>query len=155
MHQNVVTPVFCIKMGALNKVNTVPKLVPISYFSSSFSKMQKLWNTTQKECYAVYRLIQKFSFYLAGTKCILYCDYKPLAPFFTMGMSSPVLDRWVLELQQFDIQFKHIQGKKNVVADMISRLISLGLYQDNDNTDLAKTDVDIVDNNMEEVHAIE
>ena len=43
---------------------------------------------------------------------MLYCDPMPLAPFFTTGMSSPVLDQWALELQQFDIQFKHILGKK-------------------------------------------
>ena len=83
----------------LEEANTVPKLVPIAYFSRLFSKMQQVWNTTQKECHVVYRSIQKFSFYLAGTKCILYCGHKPLAPFFTMGMSRPVLDCWVLELQ--------------------------------------------------------
>ena len=42
-----------------------------------------------------------------------------------------------------------------MVTNAISRLRTLGLYQDNDNTDLAKTDDDIVDNVMEEVHAIE
>ena len=42
-----------------------------------------------------------------------------------------------------------------MVADAISRLRTLGLYQDNGNTDLAKTDDDIVDNTVEEVHAIE
>ena len=117
--------------------------------------MQKLWNTTQKESYTIYRSIQKFSFYLAATKCILYCDHKPLTPFFTMGISSLVLDHWALELQQFNIQFKHISGKKNVVANAISRLRTLGLYQCNGNTDLAKRDDDIVDSIMEDVHAIE
>ena len=92
---------------------------------------------------------------MAGTKHILYCDHKLLAPFFTMGMSSLVLDHWALELQQFDIQFKHISGKKNVVADAISRLRPLGLYQENGNTDLAKRDGVTVDNIMEVVHAIE
>ena len=72
-----------------------------------------------------------------------------------MGMSSPILGHWVLELQQFDIQFEHTSGKKNIVADAISRLRTLGLYQDNDNNDLAKMDYDMVDNIIEEVHAIE
>ena len=72
--------------------NVEPNLVPIEYFSCSFNKTQQLWNTTQKECYTVYWSIQKFSFYLAGTKCTLYCDHKLLVPFFTTGMSSPVLN---------------------------------------------------------------
>ena len=58
--------------------NAVPHLVPIAYFSSSFSKTQQLWNITQKECYTVCQWIQKFSFYLAGTKCTLYCNHIPL-----------------------------------------------------------------------------
>ena len=62
-----------------------------------------------------------------------YCNHKPLVPFSTTGMSSLVLDMWVLELQQYNIKFQHIQGKKNVVADAISQLRILGLYQDNDN----------------------
>ena len=67
-----------------------------------------------------YLSIQKCAFYLTGASCPLYCDHKPLAPFFTAGMSSTVLDRWALEFQQFNIKFQHIQGKKNVVADAIS-----------------------------------
>ena len=70
-------------------------------------------------------------------------------------MSSPVLDHWALELQQFDIQFEHISGKKNVVADAISQLETLGLYQDNGNDNKATTDDDVVKNIVEEVHAIE
>ena len=37
--------------------NVEPNPVPIAYFSGSFSKTQQLWNTTQKECYAVYQSI--------------------------------------------------------------------------------------------------
>ena len=84
-----------------------------------------------------------------------YCDHKPLTPFFSTGMSSPVLNHWALELQQFDIQFKHILSKKNVVAGAISWLRTLDLYQDNGNDNIAITDNDLVEKIVEEVHAIE
>ena len=58
-----------------------------------------------------------------------------------------------LELQQCDIKFQHIQGKRNVVADAISRLRTLGLYQDNDNEDVPSAIEDIVKNTIEEVHS--
>ena len=61
-------------------------LIPIAYFSGSFGSTQQLWNTTQKECYVVYQSIKKFAFYLAGFKCTLYCDHKPLVLFFTTGI---------------------------------------------------------------------
>ena len=119
-------------------------LIPIVCFSDSFGRTQQLWNTTKKECYTVYRSIQKFAFYLAGTICTLYCDHKPLTPFFTTNMSSPMLDRWVLELQQLDIEFQHIQGNRNIDADAISRLRTLGLYKENDNKDVTSTIKDVV-----------
>ena len=95
----------------------------------------------------------KIAFYLGGTMCTLYSDHKPLAAFFTTDMSSPVLDRWALELQQFDIKFKHIQGKRNIVANAVSHLKTLGLYQDNDNDDVPITTKDVIKNIIEEVHS--
>ena len=134
-------------------LGTEVNLIPIAYFFGSFGRTQQLWNTTQKECYAVYRSIQKFEFYLAGTKCTLYRDHKPLPPFFTPGMSTPVLDRWALELQQFNIKSQHIQGKQNVVADAISRLRALGLYGDNDNEDEPSTIDNVVKNIIKEINS--
>ena len=69
-----------------------------------------------------------------------------------MGMSSPLLDRWTLELQPFNIKFQHIQGKKNVVADVKSQLRTLGLYQNNGNEDIPVTTEDVIKNIIEEVH---
>ena len=51
-----------------------------------------------------------------------------------------------MELQQFNIKFQHIQGKKNVVADAISQLRTLGLYQDNGNKDIPLTTEDVIEN---------
>ena len=70
-------------------------------------------------------------------------------------MSSPVLDRWALDLQQFNIKLQHIQGKKNVVANAISRLRTLGLYRDNGNEDVPLTIEDVVKNIIEEIHYLD
>ena len=74
---------------------------------------------------------------------------------FHYGYVHSSIDCWALELQQFHIQFEHILGKKNVVADAISRLRTLGLYQDNGNDNLVEMDDNVVDNIIEAVHAIE
>ena len=44
-------------------------------------------------------------------------------------MSSHVLDRWALQLQQFNIKFNHIECKRNVVTDAMSRFKTLNLYE--------------------------
>ena len=56
---------------------------------------------------------------------------------------------------RFNNQFEHISGKKNVVADTICSLRTLGLYQDNGNANLPKTYDDIIYDIVEEVHDIE
>ena len=61
----------------------------------------------------------------------------------------------MLELQQFNIKFEHIQGKKRVVADAISRLRTFGLYQDHDNEEIQLSLEDAFENNIEEIHSIE
>ena len=33
----------------------MPELIPTAYFSGTFNKIQQIWNTTQKDCYAVYK----------------------------------------------------------------------------------------------------
>ena len=94
------------------------QLIPITYFSGSFNQTQQLWNVTQKECYTVYRSINTFSFYLTGAECILYCDHKSLVPFLMTGIKSKTMYRWAIELQQYNIKFKHVAGKENVKYQM-------------------------------------
>ena len=43
-------------------------------------------------------------------------------------MNVGKLDRWSLELQEFDINLEFIQGKLNKIVDVISRLKNEGLY---------------------------
>ena len=64
-----------------------------------------------------------------------------------------MLERWALKLQQFNIKFEYIQGKKNVVANAISRFRTLGLYWDNDNEDMLLTTEDVIENIIEEVQS--
>ena len=45
-------------------------------------------------------------------------------------------------------------GKRNVVADAISQLRTLGLYQDNDNNDIMASEDDVVENIVKEVYTI-
>ena len=45
-----------------------------------------------------------------------------------VGMNIAKLDRWSLELQEFDISLEFIQGKLHKVTDLILRLRNEGLY---------------------------
>ena len=104
------------------------ELAPVAYFSGNFSKMQVKWNIMEKEAYAIYKSIKRFAFYITGAKTTVFSDHKPLKNFFEGGMNVAKLDRWSLELQEFDISLEFIQGKLNKIADVISRLKNEGLY---------------------------
>ena len=107
-----------------------------------------------KEAYAAYHSIQKFQFYLGGVLCNLHCNHKPLAPFFSGNMRNPTQNRWVLELNEYNILFKHIVGKKNAVVDAISRLKQKNLYTESmdKNKPTAEGIKDGIENVIAEVH---
>ena len=109
------------------------ELAPVAYFSRNFDKTQVKWNITEKEAYAIYKSVKKFTFYITGAKTTVFSDNKPLKNFFEGGMNITKLDRWSLELQEFDISLEFIQGKLNTVTDIISHLRNEGLYHEHSN----------------------
>ena len=104
------------------------ELAPVAYFSGNLDITQVKWNVTEKEAYAVYKSAKRFAFYITGAKTTVFSDHKPLKTFFEGGMNIAKLDRWSLELQEFDISLEFIQRKLNKVVDVISRLKNEGLY---------------------------
>ena len=111
------------------------ELAPVAYFSGNFDKTQVKWNITEKETYAIYKSVKKFAFYITGAKTMVFNDHKPLKNFFEGGMNITKLDRWSLELKEFDISLEFIQGKLNTIADVISHLKNGGLYEEHSNED--------------------
>ena len=106
-----------------------------------------------KEAYVAYRSIQKFQFYLGETLCYLHCNHKPLVPFFLGNMKNPTPNGWALELNEFNIVFKHIAGKRNVVLDAISGLKQKSLYAEpREISPTAGSLEDSIKNIIEEVH---
>ena len=111
------------------------ELAPVAYFSGNFNKTQVKWNITEKEAYAIYKSEKKFTFYITGAKTMVFSDHKLLKNFFKGGMNITKLDRWSLELQEFDISLEFIQGKLNTVTNVISHLKNGGLYEEHSNED--------------------
>ena len=52
------------------------------------------------------------------------------------------------------MKFEHIQGKKNMVADVISRLRAYELYQDNSSEEVQVSLENALENVIEEIHHI-
>ena len=60
-----------------------------------------------------------------GTKVIIFTNHASLRYLLTKKDSKPKLIRWILLLQEFDIEIWDKKWKDNVVANHLSRIVSL------------------------------
>ncbi|CAN6580943.1 unnamed protein product [Malus baccata var. baccata] len=95
----------------------------IYYASRTLNDAQLNYSTTEKELLAVVFALDKFRSYLIGTKVIVFTDHAALKYLLTKKEAKPRLIRWILLLQEFDIEIRDKKGSDNVVADHLSRMV--------------------------------
>ncbi|KAI3523607.1 hypothetical protein L1887_01861 [Cichorium endivia] len=96
----------------------------IYYASKTLDQAQSNYSTTEKELLAIVFALEKFRQYLLGTKVIVFSDHAALKYLMTKKDAKPRLIRWVLLLQEFDLEIRDKSGKQNLVADHLSRIIN-------------------------------
>jgi hypothetical protein len=99
------------------------KEYPIQFLSKAFDKVQLRWATGEKEAYAIIYAIRKLKPLLRDIHFTLRTDHKNLT--YINDHASPKVNRWKLDLMEYDFDIEHIPGVKNEVADSFSRLLLL------------------------------
>ncbi|XP_060200426.1 uncharacterized protein LOC132628679 [Lycium barbarum] len=94
----------------------------IYYAGNMLDAAQMNYTVTEKELLAVVYVFDKFRSYLVGTHVIVYTDHATIRYLFSKKDAKPRLIRWILLLQEFDIEIKDRKGADNQVADHLSRL---------------------------------
>ena len=92
---------------------------PIAYFSRKLNSAQRNYDTMSKELLSIYETLKEFQSMLMGATITIYTDHKNL-------ISNPSTSQRILRqaafISEFDATLIHIDGARNFLADMFSRL---------------------------------
>ena len=97
----------------------------IHYTSKTFNKAQENNSTTEKEMLTMVFSCEKFRPYILGSHVIIHTDHSSIKYLMAKKYAKLRLIRWILLLQEFDLEIKNKKGNDNVIADHFSRLEKL------------------------------
>ncbi|CAM8972804.1 unnamed protein product [Rhodiola kirilowii] len=110
-------------VGAVLGQKVDKKAGVIYYASRTLDSAQQNYSTTEKELLAVVFPLEKFKSYLLGAKVIVYSDHAAIRYLMKKKEAKPRLIRWILLLQEFDVEIREKKGIENTVADHLSRIV--------------------------------
>ena len=130
--------------AALNQVVS-GELTPIGFFSKSLNATQKNFLTFDRELLAIFLAIKHFRCFLEGRDFVIEMDHLALV-FALKSNCREYSGRRLRQLQfisEFTSNIPHIEEKKNVVADCLSRPPDIGtVFGDFQTVDLLEIDAE-------------
>lgn len=107
------------------------KAQPLGFFSKKFDKAQLRYSTYDRELTAIFLAVKHFKFMLEGRRCHIYTDHKPITFAFQQKLDK-ASDRQARQLDyigQITTDLRHVVGRENVTADLLSRIDALQAVQ--------------------------
>ena len=98
---------------------------PVAYVSGLFRGSQLNWAALTKGAFAIYMFLKKLSFYLTDADVLLKIDHLPLKKFLQKNTLNNKVNNWAMELEAFNIRFKHLSSNANILADTLSHLVDI------------------------------
>jgi len=94
----------------------------IYYASRTLDVPQTNYTTTEKELLAVVFAFEKLRSYLFGSPIVVFIDHATLNYLLKKAESKPRLIRWMLWLQEIDLEIRDRSGTQNLVANHLSKI---------------------------------
>ena len=102
----------------------------IYYASKTFNEAQENYSTTEKEMLAMVFACEKFRPYILGSYVIIHTDHVAIKYLMAKKEAKPRRIRWVLLLQEFDLEIKEKKGCDNVIVDHLSRVVTTTIIEE-------------------------
>ena len=93
----------------------------LGYFSYSLSAKERGWSITEREAYAIVKAVRHFRHIIAGMPFTVVTDHHALRYLLEMKDPYGKINRWVTELQQYQLSIQHRSGVNHSNADAMSR----------------------------------
>ena len=110
----------------------------ISYWSQSVPRRKAPYTSTEKECMALHHAIKHYRPYLWGRSFEVVTDHNSLKWLMNLKHPTPKLQRWALDLSEYEFTITHRAGRKNSNADALSRPPLVGYFNAMTLTGLAR-----------------
>lgn len=143
--------------GVLLQKNEKGIELPIHYVSRTLHKSEVSYSITDLEGTAAFFCCKKFKPYISGSSfnTILFTDHQPLVGLFSnKEPNNPRQTRWCLTLSMLKVEVKYEPGKKNVLADALSRMPSNIVLTMNKELETSRTISEILESKFIENNGI-
>lgn len=117
--------------GYIWQGETLETSKPAVYHSRVFTPAQSNYPVYEQELIALEDLIKSYEHWLIGRPFTAVTDSQAMPSLLKQKRLSPRQWRSVIYLSKFDITFEFIEGKKNIIADLLSRIAERSTYKRN------------------------
>ena len=95
---------------------------PIAYYSRTFSKAERNYSVSERECLSVIDSVKHFRHFLHGVHFKVITDHSSLRWLTKIKDPDGCLARWAIKLQHYDYEIIHRPGATHLNADGLSQL---------------------------------
>ena len=96
----------------------------IKFISKPFNETESRYSTTEREALAVVRCLEEVRWLVLGSvfPTKVYTDHQALVKQLQKDDAHGRIARWQVHLSEYDVEYIHIPGTQNAIADGLSRL---------------------------------